>query len=43
MQYWLFKTEPDAFSIDDVASVPNQTEHGTAFTFIRPVIFYEMK
>jgi len=27
MQYWLFKTEPDVFSIDDLASVPNQTEH----------------
>ncbi|MFT4993952.1 MAG: putative RNA-binding protein with PUA-like domain [Paraglaciecola sp.] len=27
MQYWLFKTEPDAFSIDDLASLPQQTEH----------------
>jgi predicted RNA-binding protein with PUA-like domain len=27
MKYWLFKTEPDAFSIDDLASRPNQTEH----------------
>lgn len=27
MQYWLFKTEPDAFSIDDLAAMPNQTEH----------------
>lgn len=27
MQYWLFKTEPDAFSIDDLSSRPNQTEH----------------
>ncbi|MEP1446412.1 MAG: EVE domain-containing protein [Paraglaciecola sp.] len=27
MQYWLFKTEPDAFSIDDLAKMPNQTEH----------------
>jgi len=26
MAYWLFKTEPDAFSIDDLASRPNQTE-----------------
>ncbi len=25
--YWLFKTEPDAFSIDDLAAKPNQTEH----------------
>lgn len=24
--YWLFKTEPDAFSIDDLASKPDQTE-----------------
>ena len=27
MQYWLFKTEPDAFSIDDLSNKPNQTEH----------------
>lgn len=27
MQYWLFKTEPDAFSIDDLAGMPDQTEH----------------
>ena len=27
MQYWLFKTEPDAFSIDDLAAMPGQTEH----------------
>lgn len=27
MGYWLFKTEPDAFSIDDLASMPEQTEH----------------
>jgi predicted RNA-binding protein with PUA-like domain len=27
MQYWLFKTEPDAFSIDDLANIPEQTEH----------------
>ena len=27
MKYWLFKTEPDAFSIDDLASRANQTEH----------------
>ena len=27
MRYWLFKTEPDAFSIDDLAAMPNQTEH----------------
>ena len=27
MQYWLFKTEPDAFSIDDLAAMPDQTEH----------------
>lgn len=27
MKYWLFKTEPDAFGIDDLANMPNQTEH----------------
>jgi predicted RNA-binding protein with PUA-like domain len=27
MQYWLFKTEPDAFSIDDLANMPNLIEH----------------
>ncbi|NCP63483.1 MAG: EVE domain-containing protein [Paraglaciecola sp.] len=27
MQYWLFKTEPDAFGIDDLAARPHQTEH----------------
>lgn len=27
MGYWLFKTEPDAFSIDDLAAMPEQTEH----------------
>ena len=27
MQYWLFKTEPDAFSIDDLANMPDLTEH----------------
>jgi predicted RNA-binding protein with PUA-like domain len=26
MQYWLFKTEPDAFSIDDLAGMQNQIE-----------------
>jgi len=26
MNYWLFKTEPDTFGIDDLASRPNQTE-----------------
>lgn len=26
MGYWLFKTEPDAFGIDDLASRPAQTE-----------------
>jgi predicted RNA-binding protein with PUA-like domain len=25
-QYWLFKTEPDAFSIDDLATRPNKRE-----------------
>lgn len=27
MNYWLFKTEPDAFGIDDLANMPDQTEH----------------
>lgn len=27
MQYWLFKTEPNAFSIDDLATRAKQTEH----------------
>ena len=26
-KYWLFKTEPDAFSIDDLANAGNQTTH----------------
>lgn len=27
MSYWLFKSEPTTFSIDDLAIRPNQTEH----------------
>jgi predicted RNA-binding protein with PUA-like domain len=27
MHYWLMKSEPDAFSIDDLQQRPNQTEH----------------
>ncbi|WP_174626991.1 EVE domain-containing protein [Candidatus Methylobacter favarea] len=27
MQYWLMKSEPDAFAINDLYSRPNQTEH----------------
>lgn len=27
MQYWLMKSEPSTFSIDDLAKMPNQTEH----------------
>lgn len=27
MQYWLMKSEPEAFSIDDLAERPRQTEH----------------
>ncbi len=27
MHYWLMKSEPDTFSIDDLASKVNQTEH----------------
>jgi predicted RNA-binding protein with PUA-like domain len=27
MNYWLLKSEPDAFSLNDLQSRPNQTEH----------------
>ncbi|MDH5328133.1 MAG: EVE domain-containing protein [Gammaproteobacteria bacterium] len=27
MKYWLMKSEPDTFSIDDLANRPDQTEH----------------
>jgi len=27
MNYWLMKSEPSAFSIDDLKSMPNRTEH----------------
>ncbi len=27
MNYWLIKSEPNAFSIDTLASMPNKTEH----------------
>ncbi|MBB71173.1 MAG: EVE domain-containing protein [Legionellales bacterium] len=27
MNYWLMKSEPDAFSIDDLANMPKKTEH----------------
>lgn len=27
MNHWLFKSEPDAFGIDDLAARPDQTEH----------------
>ena len=27
MGYWLFKSEPDVFGIDDLASQPEQTDH----------------
>lgn len=27
MNYWLFKSEPDTFSIDDLSKRPKQTEH----------------
>lgn len=27
MQYWLFKTEPSAFGIEDLKAMPQQTEH----------------
>ncbi|WP_303907539.1 EVE domain-containing protein [Thiohalomonas denitrificans] len=27
MQYWLMKSEPDTFGIDDLAALPNGTDH----------------
>lgn len=27
MQYWLMKSEPDVFSIDDLANMPDQKDH----------------
>lgn len=27
MNYWLFKSEPDAFSIEDLFALPNATDH----------------
>lgn len=27
MNYWLMKSEPDTFGIDDLAAMPDQTEH----------------
>lgn len=27
MKYWLFKSEPDAFSIEDLFALPNATDH----------------
>ena len=27
MKYWLFKSEPDTFSIDDLAAMPRRTTH----------------
>ncbi len=27
MNYWLVKTEPNEFSIDDLKNMPKQTEH----------------
>ena len=27
MAYWLMKSEPDTFSLDDLRSRPNSTEH----------------
>jgi predicted RNA-binding protein with PUA-like domain len=26
-RFWLFKTEPETFSIDDLANMPNQIDH----------------
>jgi len=27
MKYWLLKSEPDVFSLEDLKKCPNQTEH----------------
>ena len=27
MNYWLFKSEPDAFSVDDLAAMPGKRDH----------------
>ena len=27
MNYWLFKSEPDAFGIDDLAAMPGKKDH----------------
>ncbi|MDH5777116.1 MAG: EVE domain-containing protein, partial [Gammaproteobacteria bacterium] len=27
MKYWLMKSEPDVFGIDDLIKMPKQTEH----------------
>ncbi len=38
MRYWLFKSEPETFSIDDLKERRNSTEHWTVFVIIRLVI-----
>jgi predicted RNA-binding protein with PUA-like domain len=45
MQYWIMKSEPDVFSIDDLAKRPNQTEpwNGVRNYQVRNWIRDEMK
>jgi len=35
MNYWLLKSEPDSFSIDDLAAAPKRTAAGTGFAIFR--------
>ena len=34
MTYWLMKSEPDAFSVDDLAARPKKTDPGDLFAEI---------
>ncbi|MBV9575084.1 MAG: EVE domain-containing protein [Gammaproteobacteria bacterium] len=45
MRYWLFKSEPNTFSIDDLAHSPKQTEHwdGVRNYQVRNMLRDEMK
>jgi predicted RNA-binding protein with PUA-like domain len=45
MKYWIMKSEPDAFSIDDLINMKNQTEHwdGIRNYQVRNFIRDEMK
>ena len=45
MRYWLMKSEPDEFSIDDLAAAKNQTtpwfgvRNYTARNFMKPAMY----